>query len=70
MQYWQTPYLGEHLISWLLVLVSTPFCLLVLYKIRETNYEAEEVVTVGDTDLTHKEPTETSVKVDDDRRVD
>jgi hypothetical protein len=63
----QTPYLGEHLISWLLVLISMPFCALVLYKIRETNYEAEEVVTVDDAAIADK-ANEMTVKVAEESR--
>ncbi|KAJ6789933.1 hypothetical protein PWT90_07561 [Aphanocladium album] len=44
----QTPYLGEILISWLLIVVSLPLCVLVLMKIRETNYDVEEVARVED----------------------
>ncbi|KAH8172889.1 major facilitator superfamily protein [Sarocladium implicatum] len=63
----RTPYLGEHLISWLLVLISMPFCALVLYKIRETNYEAEEVVTVDDAAIADK-ANEMTVKVAEESR--
>ncbi|KND87114.1 hypothetical protein TOPH_08229 [Tolypocladium ophioglossoides CBS 100239] len=39
----KTAYLGEILISWLLILVSLPLCALVVYRIRDTNYEVETV---------------------------
>ncbi|QUC20477.1 uncharacterized protein UV8b_04718 [Ustilaginoidea virens] len=42
----KTPYLGEILISWLLTLFALPLCALVLYHIRDTNYEVEEVARV------------------------
>lgn len=44
----QTPYLGEILLSWLLIVVSLPLCGLVLMKIRESNYDVEEVARVDD----------------------
>ncbi|KAL2206438.1 DUF895 domain protein [Sarocladium strictum] len=65
----KTPYLGEHLISWLLVLISMPFCGLVLYKIRETNYDAEEAVTVDGTDINGKVAHEMTVDVAEDRET-
>lgn len=65
----KTPYLAEHLISWLLVLISMPFCAFVLYKIRETNYDAEEVVTVDDAAVEHK-ANEMTVKVAENNRAD
>ncbi|KAL2209496.1 DUF895 domain protein [Sarocladium strictum] len=65
----QTPYLAEHLISWLLVIVSVPFCGLVLYKIRETNYDAEEAITVDGIELAVKKGHE-AVNVTEDRRDD
>jgi len=43
----KTAYLGEILISWLLTLVALPLCALVLYHVRDTNYEEKEVVLVG-----------------------
>lgn len=42
----QTAYLTEALVSWLLILVSLPLCVIVLYQIRETNYDAEQTVHV------------------------
>ncbi|TQV93462.1 hypothetical protein V2A60_010136 [Cordyceps javanica] len=44
----KTPYLGELLISWLLIIVSLPLCGLVLMKIRESNYDVEEVARVDE----------------------
>ncbi len=44
----KTPFLGEILISWLLLLVSLPLCAWVLWYARETNYDIEETVKVDD----------------------
>ncbi|KAG5920543.1 hypothetical protein E4U53_003911 [Claviceps sorghi] len=44
----KTAYLGEMLISWLLTLVALPLCALVLYHVRDTNYEVEAVAHTGD----------------------
>ncbi|KAK0388500.1 hypothetical protein NLU13_4743 [Sarocladium strictum] len=63
----KAPYLAEHLISWLLVLLSMPFCALVLYKIRETNYGVEEAVTVDETDATAKKVDGKAVDAAEDR---
>jgi hypothetical protein len=46
----QTPYLAEHLVSWLLLLVSLPLCFLVLYHVRDTNYDVEGVTHAEDVD--------------------
>ncbi|OCH83583.1 hypothetical protein OBBRIDRAFT_552680 [Obba rivulosa] len=43
-----TPFLNEHLASWIMMLVSFPFAFLVVHTIRETNYDSEEVVYVDD----------------------
>lgn len=43
-----TPYLTEHLVSWLLLLTSLPFMLYVLYKTPDTNYDDEKVYHVED----------------------
>ena len=43
-----TPYLNEHLASWILMLVSYPLAFLVIRTIKETNYEDEGVVYVDD----------------------
>lgn len=59
--------MAEHLISWLLVLLSMPFCALVLYKIRETNYGVEEAVTVDETDATAKKVDGKAVDAAEDR---
>lgn len=52
---WQTKYLTELLVSWLMLLVSLPLCFYVLYHTRETNYDVEKVVRVEDVgqDLIH-----------------
>lgn len=44
----QTAYLGEHLVSWLLLLVSLPLCIWVLWGVRDSNYEVEKVTRVED----------------------
>ncbi|KAG8164200.1 hypothetical protein KVR01_006118 [Diaporthe batatas] len=44
----KTPYLAEHLVSWLLLLVSLPLCAWVLWGVRDTNYEVEDVKHVED----------------------
>ena len=51
----QTPYIGELLVSWLLLLLSLPLCVLVLWKTRETNYDVEGTVNVDDLDETKVE---------------
>ncbi|KAI0366073.1 MFS general substrate transporter [Pilatotrama ljubarskyi] len=43
-----TPFLNEHLASWVLMLVSFPLAWLVLRTVKETNYEDEKVVYVDD----------------------
>ncbi|KUI55303.1 hypothetical protein VP1G_02715 [Cytospora mali] len=44
----KTAYLGEHLISWLLLLLSLPLCIWVLWGVRDSNYEVEKVTHVED----------------------
>jgi MFS family permease len=44
----KTSFLGEILISWLLLLISLPLCAWVLWYTRETNYDIEETVKVDD----------------------
>lgn len=44
----QTAYLAEHLVSWLLLLVSLPLCAWVLWGIRDSNYDVENVTHVED----------------------
>ncbi|ROW04157.1 hypothetical protein VSDG_00928 [Cytospora chrysosperma] len=44
----KTAYLGEHLVSWLLLLLSLPLCAWVLWGIRDSNYEVEKVTHVED----------------------
>ncbi|KZZ94365.1 DUF895 domain protein [Moelleriella libera RCEF 2490] len=41
-----TPFLTEVGVSWGLLLFSLPFCALVLYHVRDSNYEVEHVVHV------------------------
>jgi len=43
-----TPLLNEHLASWLMMLVSFPLAGIVVYTIKETNYNDEEVVYADD----------------------
>lgn len=43
-----TPYLTEHLVSWLLLLFSLPFMFYVLYMTPDTNYDTEAVYHVED----------------------
>lgn len=43
-----TPYLTEHLVSWLLLLFSLPFMFYVLYMTPDTNYDTESVYHVED----------------------
>jgi hypothetical protein len=43
-----TPFIGEILLSWLLLLVSLPLCALVLWYTKETNYEDEKITRVED----------------------
>lgn len=44
----QTPYLGEHLLSWLMLLVSLPLCIWVLWGVRDTNYDVEHITKIED----------------------
>ncbi|KAI9061564.1 MFS general substrate transporter [Trametes sanguinea] len=50
-----TPYLNEHLASWLMLLASFPLAYLVVRTIKETNYEDEAVVYVDDVRREHAE---------------
>ncbi|OJT02758.1 UNC93-like protein [Trametes pubescens] len=43
-----TPFLNEHLASWLLMLASIPLAYLVLRRVKETNYGDEKMVYVDD----------------------
>ena len=43
-----TPFLNEHLASWLMMLASFPFAWAVIRTVKETNYEDEQVVYVDD----------------------
>ncbi|RSH95809.1 hypothetical protein EHS25_000901 [Saitozyma podzolica] len=49
-----TPYLTEHLVSWVMLLVSLPLSFLVIRTIRDTNYDVEETVHVEDVDAGNK----------------
>lgn len=44
----QTAYLGEHLASWLMLLVSLPLCIWVLWGVRDTNYDVEHITKIED----------------------
>ncbi|CAN8104143.1 unnamed protein product [Discula destructiva] len=44
----KTAYLGEHLASWMMLLVSLPLCMWVLWGIRDTNYDVEHVTKIED----------------------
>lgn len=44
----KTPYLNEHLASWIVMLVSFPLAGIVIYTIKETNYDVEHIDYVGD----------------------
>ncbi|KAL2293472.1 hypothetical protein FJTKL_05372 [Diaporthe vaccinii] len=44
----KTAYLVEHLVSWLMLLVSLPLCAWVLWGIRDSNYDVENVTHVED----------------------
>ena len=43
-----TPYLNEHLASWIMMLVSFPLAGIVIYTIKETNYDVEHIDYVDD----------------------
>jgi hypothetical protein len=43
-----TAFLGEHLLSWMLLVISLPLCALVLWHTRDTNYDVEKVIRVED----------------------
>ena len=43
-----TPYLSEHLASWIMMLVSFPLAGIVIHTIKETNYDAEHIDYVED----------------------
>ncbi|KGB79054.1 hypothetical protein I307_02859 [Cryptococcus deuterogattii 99/473] len=45
-----TPFLTEHLVSWIMLLISLPLCGYVLWSTNETNYEIEGVIKVEDVD--------------------
>ncbi|KAI0824942.1 MFS general substrate transporter [Trametes gibbosa] len=50
-----TPFLNEHLASWLMMLASLPLAWLVIRSVKETNYEDEKVVYVDDVRHGHAE---------------
>ena len=44
----KTPYLNEHLASWIMMLVSFPLAGIVIYTIKETNYDVEHIDYASD----------------------
>lgn len=46
----KTAYLTEHLVSWLMLVVSLPLCGYVLWSVRDTNYDVEKVIHAEDVD--------------------
>ena len=44
----KTPFLNEHLASWIMLLFSLPLAGLVIYHIKDTSYTEEETVYVDD----------------------
>ncbi|KIJ47918.1 hypothetical protein M422DRAFT_226229 [Sphaerobolus stellatus SS14] len=50
-----TPFLTEHLVSWILMLTSFPLAFLVLRTVKETNYEDEQMIYVSDLPNLEKE---------------
>lgn len=46
----QTAYLTEHLVSWLMLVISLPLCGYVLWGIRDTNYDIEGVIHAEEVD--------------------
>lgn len=62
----QTPYLTELLVSWILAFAALPLCAWVLWHVRETNYDLEDVKridTIGQ-DRTGDEELATSVSIE------
>ena len=43
-----TPFLNEHLASWIMILISLPLAWIVVRTVKETNYEDEKMVYVDD----------------------
>ncbi len=43
-----TPFLNEHLASWIMILISLPLAFIVVRTVKETNYEDEKTVYVDD----------------------
>jgi len=48
-----TPYLNEHLASWIMMLVSFPLAGWVIYGITDSNYASEKTLVVDDTNIDH-----------------
>ena len=59
-----TPYLNEHLASWIMMLVSFPLAGIVISTIKETNYDVEHVdyVNVLKKDVEDPHPTSDSTE--------
>jgi len=55
-----TPFLNEHLASWILMLVSFPLAFLVIRSIKETNYDDEKMVYVDDLNMNELEKSRVS----------
>jgi len=64
-----TPYLNEHLASWILILVSLPLAALVIRTIKDTSYEDEQVVYVDDIKAEHAEKADKEKDEKDDLSV-
>lgn len=43
-----TPYLTELIVSWMLILVSLPLSMVVIWRIKDTNYAVEDTVRVDE----------------------
>ena len=52
-----TPYLNEHLASWIMMLASFPLAGIVIRTIKETNYDVEHIDYVGDAKEDAENPT-------------
>jgi hypothetical protein len=77
----QTPYLTEHLVSWLMLVISLPLCGYVLWGIRDTNYDIEGVIHAEEVDKSqmhgaavpsghhlHEDSTNVGARVDEDKK--
>ncbi|VDB95440.1 unnamed protein product [Peniophora sp. CBMAI 1063] len=51
----ETPFLNEHLASWMMMLVSLPLAGLVIYHVHDTSYQDEQTVFVGGTGVQYTE---------------